>query len=216
MIKPINNLQSPKVLVNELIGCDLLQLLGLAHPEGACIGDIPADIGPLVDYPGGGGVQGPAFCSLLIDPSYDYAEELVDKIEDPCMLAGVIVADTWVINRDVRQMRLVLTGKPDTYRPVFIDQGHYFGTPDWDEASLKASAAESTVRGLWAREHDPKWEWFQPALEKLGQVTRDDLEWATDDIPSEWPFTFSERKALCAYLLRRAKIVPTIIEEKFN
>jgi hypothetical protein len=215
VMKPLNNHQHPRVVLNELLGARLMNLIAVPN-AGGWVADVPAEVGSALAYNGTDGVLGPAFCNLLVDPSFDQADEIMKNLTDSCAIAKAVVAATWAVNHDGRQVRFVRVAGTESYSPIFIDQGFYFGNPVWGRDSLQRTAEDRTVRGVLPGTTLPPRGCFDQVLEDLARIEVEDLQAMTEDVPDEWSFSEEDREALIDYLLRRARLVPEVMSEQMK
>jgi hypothetical protein len=210
MVKVKNNPQSPRVLVNELLGGICLDWLIVRHPRPAIV-DVPQSV--IDDSPGAKFNNGTALVSGLAfgseywqsDPGGAVDSALITNTDD---VAGTSVYDTWVHQHDARQFRIRASqDEPGRYEFVPVDQGHSFGNPDWTTASLDTDRVVP-VAGAAVAVADSE---VVTHIERLRGFSDDIASKIEASVPSEWLDT-AERTAVRVYLTQRAVLAADALE----
>lgn len=193
--KCLNNPQHVRVLANEMLATRLGQQLGLPLPRVE-----PIEVSEwLIEHTnelrielGGSSTPwkaGSHLASLYVeDPSngavFDYLpQSLLERLDNICDFARVLVLDRWACNSDGRQAVFSRKAKRRTYSATFIDQGYCFNAGDWD-------FPDSPLRGVFAMNCVYKtvtgWDAFEPALTRAEQMDVDEIWRIAATIPPEW------------------------------
>jgi hypothetical protein len=218
VVKRQDNPISPRVLVSEWIGAQLMHRFGLKIPRVALLrggpddGERPSAIQFGSRYP--------------VDPAvqavYDYLPAaLLPSVANLNMFVGAWVFDLWVCNTDVRQAVLYRNHPPAagqtayrSFTALFMDNSHLFGGPEWGFQQLPtanlcwaAPAYETHMNDVFA--------W----LEKLHTVANDDTLCAIRaTVPRQWLAT-KDAEALTRILEQlghRQRLVPEWVNHRFR
>lgn len=201
--KTVNNLQHPRVPVNEQIVARLGLLIGAPVCEPMLV-RIPADLAgwEFREASGRRLEEGWAHGSRAVDPAvetHDLARRSSD--DNPRRHAGIYALYDWLGGSDPQ----CLTVGPDgTY--YSHDHGHYLpGGPGWTVASLQQAAASPhelriPATGLSAAELDR-------LASRLTAVTEQEVVDCVSNLPREWPVQDDELEALVDFVYGRREAV---------
>lgn len=212
MVKPTNNPQGLRVLVNEVVATALAARLGGAvRPFAIC--DLPDELATGVLHPDGRPwSSGPAFGSALLDSAVPLIPDMLHQAVNRDGLLAVVATDTWLLNLDSRQA-LSVPMPIGGYMVFCVDFGHTIGAPTWSAADLNSrpDPVELCDRNEWK------------ALRARGMaarlanvvesVTDDEITELVEQVPSEWNVSGEERAALRAYICRRRPIVASLMRD---
>lgn len=226
-LKALGNPDGPHALAKDLIGTHLAAKLGLPTFDYALI-----EITEIDDLPfakGGKAEPGPAFITRSEDgTTWGRDTRLLEKIDNPDAISGLIVIDTWLRNTDryfLPPNRVNLDnvffskessedGKLSLRAMDFSHAIQYGGELNVRVNSIE-KVTDDAVYGLFPE--------FRKKITKdairhfasiLGELTRPDIEDAVGLIPQEWQLEPNVRSALIDYLVRRAKFVAESIESR--
>ena len=191
VVKFANNPQSPRVLVNEWLGCSIGRALGLTIPEPVIL-SVPEEFverdPSLVIRLAGSTLKchpGPAFGSRVISGTgaVDYLpDSLLAKVENLREFAGVLALDKWLCNCDGRQV-VFCRKSEERFRAHFIDFGYCFNAEEW-------TFPDSTLRGLYAHRLVYSvisgWQSFEPWLSRIEAFQLRTLKAIAAQVPREW------------------------------
>lgn len=98
-LKALGNPDGPHALVKDLLGTHLATMLGLPTFDYAVIE--VTDLDELPFFKAGKAEPGPAFVTRGEDGSvWDGSKRLLEKIDNPNAISGLVVVDTWLRNTD--------------------------------------------------------------------------------------------------------------------
>lgn len=224
VIKPKDNPQHRRILVNEWISSAFLRYLQLASPEVASVwlADDFLQAHPELGIQRGRHLEpisaGWHFGSRLPgDPSsmalFDTLPNvLLPKVVNARDLGGLVVFDRWVANADYRQLVFFRAhvAEPGTARPGFvmwaIDHGFAFQGPNW---SLKTGGRQGLHHGNPIYESLASWDQVEPWLTRIEHFPEEVADQALASMPREWlgPEDDDELEKLLEQLFRgRARI----------
>jgi hypothetical protein len=142
VVKFANNPLGPRVLVNEVTCSMLLDAIGVRVPQIAYM-RIPEEFADNPDvgiFRLGERLRGPCSglhfasalpCDPLQSSIFDFlSQSMVASIENANDFVGVLVADLWLGNADMRQA-VYSRSSAGRWQATFIDHGMCFGGPDW-------------------------------------------------------------------------------------
>jgi hypothetical protein len=223
VVKFRNNPQHPRVLANELLASRLAQLIGLPVPAGEVVevndwlikhtpelsiqlahNTIPCQAG--LQF-GSRYVVNPLEGQVL-----DYLPaEMLGRVRNLEMFAGVLALDKWTGNIDGRQAAFWRKRREKKYTASFIDQGYCFNAGEW-------SFPDFPLRGVYARnevyESISGWGSFEPWLSNVEKMPDAKVWEAADGVPQEWYCgEKNELEKLVGALLSRRSLVRNLIED---
>jgi hypothetical protein len=223
VVKFRNNPQHPRVLANELLASRLAQLIGLPVPavEVVEVNDWLIKHTPELSIqlahntiPCQAGLQ---FGSrYVVNPLegqvLDYLPaEMLGRVRNLEMFAGVLALDKWTGNIDGRQAAFWRKRREKKYTASFIDQGYCFNAGEW-------SFPDFPLRGVYARnevyESISGWGSFEPWLSNVEKMPDAKVWEAADGVPQEWYCgEKNELEKLVGALLSRRSLVRNLIED---
>ncbi len=139
VVKKRANPQGPNVLANELVGTELMSVLGLPTPNWrfattSCAGLSPRNSDAQNCERSSCELH---FASELVSGlstetiSNHLSESAILRLSNRADFIGALVFDVWAGSIDARQAVYVRGAGATSYRAVFIDHGHLFGGPYW-------------------------------------------------------------------------------------
>lgn len=227
-VKVMGNPEGPSALACEFVGTGAASLLGLPVFEVA-IPEFPKELCVRLDH-GLVPLPGPCFATRFAEgSSWDGRGALLDALEHPEHIPGLVVVDTWLRNPDryllrggrtrknLRNVFLREDGAPrGSFRLLAIDHTHVI-RQDGELTSQSLAIdreRENLVYGLF-----PEFvnridrEELEPFVERLGQLGQtneiDDLVGRT---PKQWLSDGQVRQDLPGFLKRRATHVAAHLE----
>jgi hypothetical protein len=201
VVKPKDNPQHRRILVNEWVSAVFLRFLQIATPEVAVV---TLDAEFLEAHPEVGVQRGQKmepvssgchFGSRLPgDPTrialFDTLPNvLFSKVANLQDLAGLLVFDRWVANADYRQTIFFRgqVAEPGSVRPGFlmwaIDQGFTFQGPNWN---LKTGGRQGLHHGNPLYESLKDWKQLEPWLTRIEYFPEEVADQALATLPREW------------------------------
>lgn len=202
-VKPLNNLQGPKVVVTEYVVGAAGAILGTPVCEVA-IAQIPEEIAGWEFRPGATLEPGLAHASLAVDDALEgRALDHRDRDDNRRRHAGVLALYDWCWGGDDQWLYC----ETDDRKLYSHDHGWYLpeNGPDWSEASLVARVDEShpathPAAGLDDAE-------VARLADQLDSPLRAPLTDLLRSVPPSWPAFDVELEALGFFLERRAPAV---------
>jgi len=226
-LKALGNPDGPHALAKDLLGTHLAAKLGLPTFDYALI-EI-TDIDDLPFAKSGKAEPGPAFVTRSEDGStWDKDMRMLEKIDNPDAISGLVAIDTWLRNMDryflpLNRVNLdnVFFSKESTGDGKLslraMDFSHaiqYGGELTICDNSID-KVTDDAVYGLFPefREKITR-DAIRHFASILGELTRHDIDDAVGLIPREWQLEHNVGTALVDYLVRRAKFVAESIESR--
>lgn len=209
-----------KSLANEWVAFCLGRYLGLPIPF-ALLVDIPREFSsqvPDVEHLTNTKNQ---FASLYVSDCIDGHQVSAEPhIINHQSLAGIILFDYWLCNRDRTRKNILLQEKtPDFYHLWIIDHAEIFGSYNWlqsDLEKLPVDIMKSATHQLMAR-FIAEEKAFTEQLELIQKIPIFLIEEIVAMIPDDWMVSPTEKKAMVNKLLRRRdKILPELIGKFIN
>jgi hypothetical protein len=235
IVKFQNNPQHPRILINELIACELLRHLQIAAPDFSLVRVTPEfltvnpavhlqtgsqRIAPLPGWHFGSRHPGHPNTTAVYDVIPDSMFPQVANLEQ---FRAVLVFDRWVANADGRQSIFLRAQLNDWLaRPgipprkmgfvaLMIDHGFIFNGPHWD-------LPQSAITGLYARRHVysevRSLDDFEPWLSRVENFPAEVIDRALRQVPSEWLRDEEDKllKLLERVVLRQKRIREIMLE----
>lgn len=213
-----------KTLPNEWVGYGLARFMGLPVPFAKII-EMPDEFTtrvPEIDHPN---ISKHQFASLYVPACFDgHQVGNVPAITNNETLAGIILLDYWLCNRDrTRKNILLCQDTTESYRLWMIDQAEIFNSYSWgieDVKVLPDGLMKSATHQLMARfikdEND-----FYHYLELVQTTPILLIEELFNLIPDDWMISPDEKKAAIGALLKRRKemlprLMRRIIKRVYN
>lgn len=204
-----------KSLPNEWVAYCLARYLGLPVPF-ARIVEIPQEFTAMIpDYTQFVPSQF-QFASLYVPNCLDgHQVNNVYGIVNAETLAGIILLDYWLGNRDRTRKNILLQEEAnDIYHLWIIDHAEILGSNNWETSSLenlptglRKSAAQKLMAAFIENEDA-----FSEHLELIQTIPIFLIEEIVSTIPDDWMVTDVEKKAMVTMLLkRRKKVLPKLL-----
>ena len=219
VIKPLGNNVGPHALVRELIAARLAQWFGLPTFEFAVFtvqGDDEIELGH-----GRQAEQGPAFITKYHHGhTWGGSEDELKAVENCDIITKLVVFDTLILNVDryppdgmgrrpnYDNVFLSEVGAdPGRFRLVAMDHTHCLGAPDDLSKRLAniGNTKDKRVYGLFPafQEHVRQCH-LDVAMQRLSNLSEDDVQSITDGIPAAWQVATEALVAVRELLVRRA------------
>lgn len=157
------------------------------------------------------------FASLYVPDCFDgHQVNTVTQISNHEILAGIILFDYWLCNRDRTRKNIVLCeDSNNAYRIWIIDHAEVFNSYNWVQADLEAlpvNIMKSATHQLMASFIEDEQCFFE-FLDIIQTLPIHLIEEIVNVIPDEWNISQEEKKAMVTTLVvRRKKILRKIIE----
>jgi hypothetical protein len=140
----------------------------------------------------------------------------VSKIINHDALAGIIVFDYWLNNRDRTRKNILLHGESlDSYHLWMIDHAEVFGSYNWrcsDLGDLNNKILKSATHKFMVNFIKDEQE-FAKYIELIQTIPIFLIEEIVSIIPDDWGITKEEKKAMVSSLvIRRTKILPKVMK----
>jgi hypothetical protein len=201
VVKPKDNPQHRRILINEWVSAVFLRFLQIATPEVAVV-SLDAEF--LAAHPEvgvqrghkmepvssgchfGSRLPGDPTRIALFDTLPNVLFPRVANLQD---LAGLLVFDRWVANADYRQTIFFRgqVAEPGSVRPGFvmwaIDQGFTFQGPNWN---LKTGGRQGLHHGNPLYESLSDWKQLEPWLTRIEYFPEEVADQALATLPREW------------------------------
>lgn len=159
------------------------------------------------------------YASLYMPDCFDgHQVTNVPAITNKENLAGIILFDYWMCNRDRTRKNIILCDDtPNSYRLWIIDHAEVFASYNWgieDLESLPITILKSATHQIMAcfieNEKD-----FYEQLEIIQTIPIHLIEEIVAVIPEDWQVTSEERKAIVSTLHTRRKRILKKLMERF-
>lgn len=213
VVKSVNNIDGPRVLINEYICYKLAKLLNIPIPKAALI-NIEQDI---ID-------ADPKLQEINIPPGLHFGSEFVERAQSNIMpplvemitnkedIPSIILFDQIIYNEDRVMNRGNLLIDLKQKRLLAIDHSHPFRLGAiWDKYELKKilESPICLVRDFhkenyrillkYINGHSP----FNEILQRILEITDNDIEWCFTGIPNSWGLDTEDRDALYDFIRYR-------------
>jgi hypothetical protein len=204
-----------KTLANEWVAYCLARYLGLPVPFARLV-EIPQEFSSQIPELAQMNVTQFQFASIYVPDCLDgHQVPSIGKITNHDSLAGIIVFDYWLCNRD-RTRKNILLNEEDAnrYHLWIIDQAEIFGSYNWNLAEIEnlpaeimKSATHQIMASFIKEEQD-----FYDQIELIQTLPIHLIEEIVALIPEDWEVTREERKSMVSTLVtRRKKILPELM-----
>lgn len=228
-IKVMGNPEGPSALACEWIGTGAARLLGLPVFDVA-IPDYPEELCVQLDH-GLLPLPGPCFATRSVaGSSWDGRGAMLDALEHPEHIPGLVVVDTWLRNpdryllragqvrRNLRNVFLREEGVPrGSFRLLAIDHTHVIRQDgDLVTHSLRIDCERETmIYGLFPEfVNRMDREDLEPFIRRLGHLSQsNDIDELVRRTPKEWLPDGQVRQDLPGFLKRRASHVARFIDD---
>jgi hypothetical protein len=223
VVKSFNNPQGPHVLFNEALGTELMRAFGLpvAPWKPVLLTSSLLASNPEFDLETSRGrmprVPGLHFGSLYMVPENSIAHEIIPsgwlkRVVGREHFLRALVLDLWVCNRDQRQaLFLPMTPGPGApLQPVFFDNGHMFGGPEWGfrDQITKSLYGDLSVYADLLRESA-----IQRAVNEVLSISVSDVIQSLSSIPHEWLPAQDRCFEMLGLLFGRQRQLPALVDE---
>ncbi|MGJ7909894.1 HipA family kinase [Neobacillus sp. LXY-1] len=202
-------------LPNEWVAYCLGRFLGLPIPF-ATIVEIPEEFSVSIPELAEMHLTQHQFASVYIPGCYDgHQVSTVSSIVNPQTLAGIILFDYWLCNRDrTRKNILLREDTPNSYQLWAIDHAEIFASYNWqhpDSELLPVGILKSATHQLMAQFITDEGQFFKE-MEVIQSIPILLIEEIVSLIPDDWNVSKTERKEIVTTLLtRRYKILPKLM-----
>jgi|JI9StandDraft_2_1071091.scaffolds.fasta_scaffold00807_8 hypothetical protein len=226
-LKALGNPDGPHALVKDLLGTHLAALLGLPTFDYAIIE--VSDLDELPFFRGGNAEPGPAFATRgEVGSVWDGNKRLLEKIDNPDAISGLVVVDTWLRNTDRHYLPKLRVNWDNVFfskesiadgmlslRVMDFSHAIQFGGELTNGVSSIANIKDEEVFGLFPvfRKRISR-DAIRHYASILGDVSRAQFEDAVGLIPHQWHLDSPVRSALASFLLQRARFVAETIESR--
>ena len=204
-----------RTLPNEWVSYCLARYLGLPVPFARLV-EIPDDFSSKIPELAQLVPTQFQFASLYVPDCLDgHQVSNVSGIVNSETLAGIILLDYWMSNRDrTRKNILFQEAAPDFYHLWIIDQAEVLGSYNWQIADLEylpTGLRKSAAHKLIANFIENK-EAFAEPMELIQTIPIFLIEEIVSVIPDDWMVSKEEKKAMVTVLLkRRKKVLPKLL-----
>lgn len=220
MVKVPGNPSGPDALICEYVGTRLAAWLGLPTFDMALI-DYPGV--PRIEFAGGTCASAGTALAMRFVEGYVWGgdAEGVECVENPEAMSGLVVLDTWTLNKDryfgdrhpprvnVNNVFLSSEGARDGWsRMVAMDHTECFRESGGElrpNLARIARVKDTAVHGLFpefVRHVDPAR--VAPFVERMSALQRGDLDAMLEGLPRDWGLRHPVRVALGNLILDRA------------
>ncbi|MFJ5716388.1 HipA family kinase [Neobacillus sp. NPDC093127] len=206
-----------KSLPNEWVGYGLGRYLGLPIPFAKII-EIPPEFSAQVPELSEMSLAQHQFASLYIPNCLDgHQVSNVSQIINHQTLAGIILLDYWLCNRDRTRKNILLREETaNSYRLAIIDQAEIFGSYSWNQFDLETLPTEllkSTTHQIMASFIEDETQFIEQ-LELIQTIPILLIEEIVEVIPDDWNVSKDEKKAMVTALVtRRKRILPDLMNK---
>ncbi len=206
-----------KALPNEWVAYCLGRFLGLPVPF-AKIVEIPQEFSNQVPELAQVCFTQHQFASLYLPNCYNgHQVSAVPKILNHQSLAGIILYDYWLCNKDRTRKNILLHEEmPNSYRLWIIDHSEIFGSFSWLHPYLETlpiGIMKSATHQLMASFIEDE-RYFAEQLEIIQTIPTLLLEEIVSLTPEDWQISTDHRKDIVTTLvMRRKKILPPLINQ---
>ncbi|MEH7012462.1 HipA family kinase [Neobacillus niacini] len=207
-----------KSLANEWVAYCLARYLGLPIPFAQLV-EIPQEFSS--QYPELSRMTQTQFqfASLYMPDCLDgHQVTNVPAISNKENLAGIILFDYWMCNRDRTRKNIILCDDtPNSYRLWIIDHAEVFSSYNWslqDIESLPITILKSATHQIMACFIENE-QVFYEQLEIIQTIPIHLIEEIVAVIPEDWQVTSEERKAIVSTLHTRRKRILKKLMERF-
>ncbi|PGL70121.1 HipA family kinase [Bacillus sp. AFS055030] len=211
-VKCKNNFHGTRELVNEYVVGKLGQLLNLPIVPFEIVNMSEKEIQQIPKKFSSQYQPGSQFASLFIENCTGLAKKpphpTINEINNPDVLAGILVFDYWVHGSDRTKSNILLKRQPDGKIDIFmIDHGKCFpGGYKWNKEKLQKSKKfkKDSVVHIWTVDilNDLN---IASYIEKIQALKEDSIVEVIQNIPVDWNVTHEEKEALFNYLKERKK-----------
>jgi hypothetical protein len=207
-----------KALANEWVAYCLARYLGLPIPFAQLV-EIPQEFSSQYPELSQMTQTQTQFASLYLPDCYDgHQVTSVPDISNKESLAGVILFDYWMCNRDRTRKNIILCDNSiDSYRLWIIDHAEVFASYNWtleDMESLPITILKSATHQIMASFIENEQDFYEQ-LEIIQEIPIHLIEEIVAVIPEDWQVTSEEKKAIVSTLVTRRKRILRKLMERF-
>lgn len=203
-----------KSLANEWIGYCIGRFLGLPIPF-AKIVEMPPDF--LADYPE---LADRPYCkhqfASLYEPACQNGHEVgkIEAISNAASLAGIIVLDYWLCNRDRTRKNILFQQEDSAYRVIVMDYAEIFNSYNWQKEELKKLPTGILKSATHQLMHSfvPNQQLYEEFLQTIQAMPIHLLKEIIASIPDDWQVSEEEKKEIVKTLIKRREKLPQMIE----
>ncbi|MCM0648686.1 hypothetical protein NBE98_09895 [Clostridium swellfunianum] len=230
VVKPFNNIQGNKVLINELVCYLIAQQLHLTTPEcGICKIDkftkVDQSIYNLTDF--GHNNNGLGFYSTYL-PNVTVINnfKLIEFSQNyKWLIPSILLFDHLIYNSDRNKGNLLINTTKQSKKMYIIDHSHTFNKQClWDSNQLSFCIKDNDIEDVTIMESNSYlYSMFKKVIKVdlvsmleaknlfLNRLNKEFFYNIVNNIPSEWESNTSENRALAEYLYYRFKNLDTLI-----
>ncbi|MEH7402985.1 HipA family kinase [Gottfriedia acidiceleris] len=212
-VKCKNNFHGTRELVNEYVVAKLGQLLNLPVVPFEIVNMSEKQIQQIPKKFSTNYQAGNQFASLFIDNCTGLAKKpprpTLNDINNPNVLAGILVFDFWVHGADRTKSNILLKQLPDGQYDIFmIDHGKCFpGGYKWNAETLQKSKKfkKDSVVHIWTVNILNDLNIMTSYIEKILELSEASIHEVLQEIPVDWNVSNEDKEALFIYLKERKK-----------
>ncbi|MFF2879068.1 HipA family kinase [Gottfriedia sp. NPDC057991] len=212
-VKCKNNFHGTRELVNEYVVAKLGQLLNLPVVPFEIVNMSEKQIQQIPQKFSSQYQPGNQFASLFIDNCIGLAKKpprpTINEVNNPHILAGILVFDYWVHDADRTKSNILLKRHPDgQYDIQMIDHGKCFpGGYKWNAETLQKSKKfkKDSIVHIWTVDMLNDLNIITSYIEKILALSDASIEEVIQDIPVDWNVSNEDKAALFNYLKDRKK-----------
>lgn len=207
-----------KALANEWIAYCLARYLSLPIPFAQLV-EIPQEFSSQYPELSQMAQTKTQFASLYVPDCCDgHQVTSVPAISNKESLAGAILFDYWMCNRDRTRKNIILCDNAgESYMLWIIDHAEVFASYNWtlqDIESLPITILKSATHQIMASFIENEQEFYEQ-LEIIQEIPIHLIEEIAALIPEDWQVTNEERKAIVSTLVTRRKRILRKLMERF-
>ncbi|PKG24344.1 HipA family kinase [Niallia nealsonii] len=202
-----------KSLANEWIGYCIGRFLGLPIPFAQII-ETPSDFfkdQPTIEMP-----HSPHQFASLYVPLCQNGHEVgkLKEISNASCLAGIIVFDYWLYNRDRTRKNILFQEDGSAHSVIIIDHAEIFNSYNWHKDDLKKlpTGMIKSATHQFIHSFVPDKKMYDEFLENIQSMPIHLLQEIVDVIPEEWNVSAEEKEEIVKALIKRRKKLPQIIK----
>ncbi|MBP0724644.1 hypothetical protein J5Y03_05515 [Bacillus sp. RG28] len=207
-----------KTLPNEWVSYCLARFLNLPIPFAQLV-EIPSDFSSQVPELVQINTNKNQFASLFLPDCYNgHQISDINQISNHEILAGIILFDYWLCNKDRTRKNILLREEDETsYYLSIIDHAEIFGSYNWQLSDLEPLPEELTksathqLMALYINDE----KYFKNQLDVIQKIPALLLEEIVELIPDDWNVSTDEKKGIVSTLLKRRKKVLPLLMNKF-
>jgi hypothetical protein len=217
VVKLQNNPMGAKVLVNEYIACWFGERLNLCFPPGDVLEIDKQVIRKSRRLRAAGVIPQYHFASQYIHSNKYVGRSNLNRAANKSELAGVILFDHMFhnIDRTKNSKNLIVCAEEGTYRLYAIDNSHLFVRGRWNVETLGKLVSKVNINRRraygWLFKYFLAAGDFTSYVDKVRDITEQELSGLVASVPREWLPKEQEREALLGYMIKRCNMVNEIL-----